>query len=51
MVLWTTHYSYDLSGRLIGIADTTKNGVTDQNKLRTEKNGAWSKYVLEEWQQ
>jgi hypothetical protein len=23
-------HSYDLSGRLIGIADTTKNGVPDQ---------------------
>lgn len=33
----TTHYSYDLSGLLIGIADTTKNGVPDQKQIKELK--------------
>jgi YD repeat-containing protein len=33
----TTHYSYDLSGRLIGIADTTKSGVPDQKQIKELK--------------
>lgn len=33
----TTHYSYDLSGRLIAIADTTKNGVPDEKQIEKLK--------------
>lgn len=33
----TTHYSYDLSGRLIAIVDTTKNGITDEKQIKELK--------------
>jgi YD repeat-containing protein len=33
----TTHYSYDLSGRLIAIVDTTKNGRPDEKQIKAIK--------------